>query len=71
MAREALRAAGKAMDDHQPAAAKQLILKSLIAARNSGDSKLIIKATRALTKPQSLKEILAEKDKQDEDSATP
>ena len=63
VAGEALRAAGKAMDDHQPDAARQLILKSLVAARKSGDSKLIIKATRALTKPESVKEILAEKGK--------
>ena len=68
VAGEALRAAGKAMDDQQQDAAKQLILKSLLAARKSGDSKLIVKATRALTRPESVKEILAEKDKQDEDS---
>ena len=60
VALDGLRAAGKAMDDHQPDAAKQLILKSLIAARKAGDSKLIIKATRALTKPESVQEILAE-----------
>ncbi len=71
VAGEAFRAAGKAIDDHQQDAAKQLILKALIAARKSGDSKLIVKATRALTKPELVKEILAEKDKQDQDSAAP
>jgi hypothetical protein len=57
------RAADKAIDNHQANAAKQLILKSLVAARKSGDSKLIVKATRALTKPEAVKEILAEMDK--------
>ncbi len=67
VAGEALRAADQAMDDNRKDAAKQLILKSLVAARKSGDSKLIIKAPRALTKPESLKEILAEKDQHSED----
>ena len=68
VAGEALRVASRAMDDHRQDAAKQLILKSLVAARKSGDPKWIIKATRALTKPESLKEILAEKDQGDEGS---
>jgi hypothetical protein len=57
---DALRAADKAMDDHQSAAARQMLLKALVAARKSDDSKLVFKATRALVKPDSLKQILAE-----------
>jgi hypothetical protein len=67
MADEALRAASQAIDDNQPDAAKKLILKALIAARKSADSKLIVKVTRALTRPETVKEILAEKDEQDKD----
>jgi GTP cyclohydrolase III len=67
VAGEALRAAGQAMDDHRQDTARQLILKSLVAARKSGDSRLIIKATRALTKPESVNAILAEEDKHSED----
>ncbi len=71
VAGEALRAASKAMDDHQPTTARQLILKSLKAARKAGDSKLIRQATRVLIKPESIKEILAEKEKEDEDPPAP
>jgi hypothetical protein len=68
VAGEALRAAGQAMDDNRKDTAMQLMRTSLGAARKSGDSKLINKATRALIKPESVKEILAEKDQQDEGS---
>ena len=64
VADDALRAAGKALDDHHQDTARQLILKSLIAARKSGDAKLIVRATRALIKPESVKELLAEADKE-------
>jgi hypothetical protein len=63
LASEALRSAGKANDDHQADAAKQFLRKSLLAARKSQDNKLIVKATRALIKPEAVKEILAEPDK--------
>ncbi len=62
VAGRALRAAGRAMDDHQQDAAKKLLLKALVAARKSHDLKLIVKATRALVEPESAKEILAEED---------
>ncbi len=57
---DALRAADKSTDDGQPAAARQLVLKALVAARKSGDSKLVYGVTRALTIPDSLKKTLAE-----------
>ncbi len=65
----ALRSAAKAMDDHQDELAKTLIVKALVAARKSNDPKLIIKVTRALTKPESVKEILAEKEAPDAEPA--
>ena len=66
---EALRAVGKALDDHQQDAVKPLILKALVAARKSGDAKLIVKVTRVLAKPELVKEILAEMDNQGQDPA--
>jgi hypothetical protein len=66
LAVEALRTAGKAVDDHQEREAKELIRKALIAARKSGGSKLIFRVTRAMTKPESVKEILDEMGEQDE-----
>ena len=62
VAEEGLRWAAKALDDHHNDLAKDLIRKALIAARKSGDSKVVFKVTRAMTKPESIKEILAEQD---------
>ncbi len=67
VAGEALRAAGRAMDGHREVTAKQLILKSLVAARKSGDLKLIYQATRARIKPESVNKILADGDNHTED----
>ena len=50
------------MDNHRPEAAKKLIIKARVAARKSGDAKLNFKVTRAVMKPEAVRQILAEKD---------
>ena len=69
VAHEALRAADKAIGDNQQEAAKNLLLAALTAARKSNDSKLVFRVTRALTKPETVKEILAETERQEEEPA--
>jgi hypothetical protein len=64
----ALRAAGKALDDHEQETLRSLLLKSLLAARKSGDSKAIVRATLALIKPDTVKEILAKLEMPEEES---
>ena len=53
------------MDDDRPATAKQLILKALLFRAEVGRLEADrVKATQVMTSLESIKEILAEKDKQ-------